>query len=286
MKDEKAHIKEMDQKSTDFFAGGEINWNKSEEEVWNALSEQINKKTTPKVNVKFTYEKYAVAALVLFLIAFGFTSMFFTETITCEPGQNLLVEFPDGSTANLNAVSTLKYYPLKWKLQRKVFFEGEGFFEVVKGDPFVVISANGSTKVLGTSFNVFARDDKYKVTCITGKVKVMAGSAIPVTLTPNKQATLKQGNFVVNEQMKTEEVTAWKNKQFYFPNTPLKEVFKELERQYAITIKVQPELSERNFSSNFPKKPKVEEILDYICTSMQIKFVKQSETVFLIVENS
>ncbi|MBK6285896.1 MAG: hypothetical protein IPF54_27315 [Draconibacterium sp.] len=33
----------------------------------------------------------------------------------------------------MNAGSTLKYFPVKWKFQRKVQFEGEGYFEVAKG---------------------------------------------------------------------------------------------------------------------------------------------------------
>ena len=66
----------------------------------------------------------------------------------------------------------------------------------------------------------------------------------------------------------------------------MKEVFDEIERQYAVTIKLAPELKERNFGSNFSKKYSVEEVLDFVCKTMRVKFIKQSENVYLVVEKS
>jgi hypothetical protein len=42
----------------------------------------------------------------------------------------------------------------------------------------------------------------------------------------------------------------------------------------------------RNFGSNFSKKYSVEEVLDIVCKPMKLKFVKQSENVFLVLEES
>jgi transmembrane sensor len=90
--------------------------------------------------------------------------------------------------------------------------------------------------------------------------------------------------------MKTENKAAnyvrWKNNEFFFAGRPLKEVFEEVERQYGVSIQLDPDLYKRNFASNFSKKHKVEDVLDFVCKSMQIQFIKQSENVFLIVEKS
>ena len=60
----------------------------------------------------------------------------------------------------------------------------------------------------------------------------------------------------------------------------------EIERQYAITIKLQPELDNRSFGSNFSKKHNVEDVLKFVCKTMNVKFVKQSENVYLVIEES
>ena len=79
---------------------------------------------------------------------------------------------------------------------------------------------------------------------------------------------------------------SWKNNRFFFSGTPLKEVIDEIERQYGVTINIQTKLYNRNFAGNFPKKYNVEEVLDFVCKTMQVNFVKQSENVFLVTEKS
>jgi len=90
----------------------------------------------------------------------------------------------------------------------------------------------------------------------------------------------------VKKMFEPENAIGWKNNQFFFANRPLIEVIDEIERQYAVTIKLAPELNNRNFGSNFSKKHSVEEVLDYVCKPMNLKFVKQSENVYLVVEKS
>jgi transmembrane sensor len=180
----------------------------------------------------------------------------------------------------------LAYYPLKWKLERKVKFEGEGYFNVQKGKKFSVASPNGITQVLGTSFNIYARDENYRVTCLTGKVRVSSGENESVILTPNIHVELEEGKLVVKKMFKAEKALSWTNKQFFFAGRPLKEVVDEIERQYAVTIKLQPELNNRSFVSNFSKKHSVEDVLKFVCKTMNVKFIKQSENVYLVVEES
>ena len=107
-----------------------------------------------------------------------------------------------------------------------------------------------------------------------------------VTLIPNTHVEIEKGKIVVKEKYRAEKAISWKLNYFDFAGTSLKEVFNEIERQYAITIQLQPELVNRNITINFPKEYNVEEVLNKVCKTMQIKFVKQSENVFLIVEKS
>ena len=90
----------------------------------------------------------------------------------------------------------------------------------------------------------------------------------------------------MKEMFKAEKSISWINNQFFFEGRPLKEVIDEIERQYAVTIQLDPSLDNRNFGSNFSKKYSVEMVLDFVCKTMNLKFVKQSENVYLVVEKS
>ena len=74
----------------------------------------------------------------------------------------------------LNSASSLSYYPFWWSFDKKAELNGEAFFEGEHAKNFTITSDKAETTVLGTSFNIYARDNDYQVTCVTGKVKVLA----------------------------------------------------------------------------------------------------------------
>lgn len=285
MEDKNLHINKPEKDQ--YFSKGNISWEKSEAEVWEKIEAKIyNEPSGELVSIRHRITQWAAAAVLFILVGSWVVVSTYTKNVECLPGEHIVAELPDGSKVELNAQSTLKYYPLKWKIERKVKFEGEGYFSVQKGNKFVVESAKGSTQVLGTSFNIYSRDNNYRVTCITGKVRVSSGKNESVVISPNVHVELEKGKLVVKEMFRPEKALAWKNNEFYFSGRPLKEVFDEIERQYAVTIKLDPKLKERNFGSNFPKKYSVEEVLNIVCKTMRVKFIKQSENVYLIVEES
>jgi transmembrane sensor len=287
MNDKNLHINNLEEKSKELFSNGKINWEKPEADVWTELSQKIdNVPAGRKISMISLVAKYAAVAVFFILLGLGALTFLFTKTLTSLPGEHIVAELPDGSSVELNAGSTLKYYPLKWQFERKLHFEGEGFFNVQKGKNFEVVSKNGITQVIGTSFNIYARESNYRVTCLTGLVKVISKSEESVLLEPNSHAEIDKGEFVVKKNYKTEKVVGWKKNLFYFSGTPLKEVIDEIERQYGVAIQLQPELDNRNFVGNFPKEYNVEEVLNFVCKTMAVKFVKQSENVYLIVEKS
>ena len=287
MNDKHLHSNNLEEKSNDFFSKGRINWQQSESEVWDKLAAKIQKKpVVKKMALVPLLVKYAVAAILLLLVGFASVTFFYSKTVVSKPGEHLVAQLPDGSEINLNAGSSIKYYPVKWKFERKLYFEGEGYFNVQKGKTFEVESETGTTTVLGTTFNIYSRDGKYRVTCFSGKVKVTAKTQEWITLEPNAHVEIERGKLLLKPAKKHEEVISWKTGMFDFRGAPLKEVIEEIERQFAVTIQLQSKLNNRNATVIFENKFNVEEVLDHICKIMQIKFVKQSENVFLVVENS
>lgn len=287
MNDKNLHSNSLNDSEKALFSKGKIAWEKDQTDIWAELEQKIQ--TQPKgKSVAFVSQiaRWSVAAVFVLLVGLSAFTFLYTKTFESVPGQKIMAELPDGSTVELNAGSSLKYYPIKWNFQRKLQFEGEAFFTVEKGKKFEVVSSNGTTQVVGTSFNIYARNNDYRVTCLSGKVKVTNNLEKSQLLSPNEHVEIENGKLVMKTNYKANKAISWKNNQFDFAGRPLKEVVSEIERQFDVDIQLHPKLYQRNFTSNFYKPNTVEEVLDYVCKSMQLKYVKQSESLFLIVEKN
>jgi transmembrane sensor len=273
----------VEEQSRRFLAGGTFNWSKSNASAWEELDAFAIQHPVKKVRYDFRIVQWSIAAVFILLLGISGFFRFYTKTITTQAGSHYAMSLPDGSTVNLNAQSTLTYHPYWWRLERKVNFEGEGFFEVEKGKRFIVISKFGTTQVLGTTFNIFSRNDVYRVTCISGSVKVISKSQNEVILKPNSKANVSpEGQINLIQDIETLPEISWKDNMFLFTATPVRLVFSEIERQYGITIEARIN-NYALYTGNFSKKQKVEEVLGYICPALGYKFVHKSEKVYTII---
>ena len=268
------------------FSGAKIEWSKNEKLIWEDSFDELFQKTkVKKVNFKQHILKLSIAASFLFLIGIGSFAWFYSKTIESPQGEHLTASLPDGSTVELNAESSLKYYPYRWVVDRNVKFEGEGFFEVQKGKKFTVESQLGETSVLGTSFNIYSRDETYRVLCLTGKVGVEAYNKESVILNPNQEVIVKSGKvFKQNNNIIPENTISWRFNQFQYTAVPFNEVISEIERQYGISVSLQNEL-DGLISVSFTKGPNVEEILSVVCKPLGYSYTKASEKQYLITRN-
>lgn len=274
------------QKEVSSFPGIETNYRKGEDEVWAEISlridkqpERLQRKTIP-LNFRL-----AVAATLLLLIGLTGFMRFFTKTIECPAGQHLSVLLPDGSTTELNALSTISYHPYWWRFAREVKFGGEGFFEVEKGQRFSVISDRGTTTVLGTSFNIFSRENRYEVTCFTGKVSVSSAAGNEkLVLHPNQQASLAEnGKLDFVSQSDIQAVKSWTGNMFTFTSAPLSLVLEEIERQFNIRITIQDDFN-FTYTGNFSKEYSGNEVLDLVCTPLGLKFEQKPNGEYLVYQ--
>src|SRR5690606_22489623 len=99
---------------------------------------------------------------------------------------------PDNSKVVLNSDSEAEYKSWNWNKKRSVELKGEAFFKVAKGKTFDVNTSLGKVTVVGTQFNVKARDNRFDVTCFEGKVKVTYKNE-EVFLTPGESVTFEEG---------------------------------------------------------------------------------------------
>ncbi len=268
-----------------FFSNVEIPYETDKQDVWKIIESKTGEKPAGKKISFLTRNKItAIAATLLLLIGSSLIMRFYTKTISTPKGEHLTVYFPDKSSVKLNAQSSVKYFPFWWRFSRSIQFTGEGYFKIAKGSKLEVASSNGKTIVLGTSFNIYNRYNLYKVTCLTGRVKVVSTSNKEAILTPDYYAEIDQyGNISVNKPDKPEAVTDWVNGMFSFSSEPLEYVIREIERQYNISITISGNLN-HSYSGYFPKSMEIEQILNLICKPFGLTFVKKSETEFLIFQ--
>ncbi len=189
----------------------------------------------------------------LFFIDFGGSSKWATIETTTESKE---IKLADGSIVYLNSNSKLKY-PLEFTEEnRKVEFEGEGFFEIApdKNHPFIVTTPYEDVTVLGTSFNVraYANEPNSEVFVVTGKVQVNSGVSQQILL-PNEKIIVDHSSGVFGtDDNETLNDMAWRTKTLDFKNAPLKTVIQDLESFYKVSISVEnQELYKCLFASTF-----------------------------------
>lgn len=288
MKQDKEHIdvSAVDKQSKAFFSGGTFRWKKSQDDVWATIEARIDAQPKGRSLVmNITRSKWAVAAGIVVILSMVSFLRFYSVTVETIAGQHLAAKLPDHSKASLNAQTTLKYYPYWWKIKRIVKLDGEAFFEVEKGKKFAVISQRGTTQVLGTSFNIFSRAEIYKVTCITGSVKVKSTKGFEAILKPNGKAEIKSdGKIDVLTDIETFPEISWRKNIFLFTASPVLQVFHEIERQYGVKIVAQPD-NYSLYTGNFSKEQSVEETLSYVCPALGLKYAKNSAGAYLITKD-
>jgi ferric-dicitrate binding protein FerR (iron transport regulator) len=280
-------------------------WTKSKDDIWGELfeflDEQSDKQTISKriplrgnTTDLFNSQRfvrriplwsYVAASLFIPILLF---CHFYTITEITARGEQAVVQLPDRSTVTLNAESKLSYKPFVWMIartdgmeghtylpiaqinKRKVNLEGEAFFEVKPGSRFSVQTGENRVNVLGTTFNVYARGEIYRVNCLSGRVEVQSGQET-VVLDPDMQATLREGKLYVNSDVTPFVATGWLQDMFVFEGTPLREVVAEIERRY--NIHVTPDYdSNLLYTGNFSKTDNPEEILEVIGKAFGIIF--------------
>jgi ferric-dicitrate binding protein FerR (iron transport regulator) len=269
-----------------FFRHAGVPYERSREQVWEALEGKLDRAPLGHV-VRYRFSTAAkVAAAIILLLAGTFLVLrFYSVSVSIPAGEQLAYTLPGGSTVELNAESRLSYRPFWWRYSRTVRFEGEGYFTVEKGSEFRVASEQGITTVLGTRFNIFSRNDEYRVTCFSGSVSVTSKTDREVVLRPEYQASvLPDGNIMVSKEARPGQARSWMEGMFHFTARPLGQVFDEIERQYSVKIDFEP-ASGYQYTGFFSMEKPVEEVLELVCKPFGLNFARTSDKTYEVFSN-
>lgn len=205
------------------------------------------------------------------------------NTITTPIGGQYQVNLPDGTRVWLNAASSLKFPTSFAKLrERKVELIGEAYFEVAHSRdlPFIVKSSKQEVLVLGTHFNInsYADEGAIRTTLLQGAVLVrnLEKRENPrlgtdyVVLKPGQQAALKEVFAVKSVDL--EAITAWKDGNFLFNDTDLKDILKQVSRWYNVSIDYDEIPKNRFFTGFISRDVNLSKVLQMLEVTGNIQF--------------
>lgn len=156
-----------------------------------------------------------------------------TATIIVPAAKDYHVKLEDGTKVHMNSDSKLQF-PFSFSGgKREITIIGEAFVEVAANAalPFIVHTQHTTIQVLGTSFNVNSYDSgKVTVSLVQGSVRVNE-----VLLKPGYAASVSNKGTDVHSFDEESEL-AWRNDQYIFRHSQLKEIMPVLERWYDVQI--------------------------------------------------
>jgi len=260
-----------------------------ETQAWQRLQQKLaagKKDQPPTIRRLIPWRRIASIAAALAVIAIGI--WWFTgtgngtgnggmdTTIATAAGEQQKTKLPDGSQVTLNARSTLGFDATDWDSRRELNLAGEAFFQVKKGKRFAVQTEQGRVEVVGTQFNVFARDQELEVKCTEGKVQVTNPAGTErVLLSAGEQVSILDGKMQRRQGLAS--FPNWFKGESTFRSAPLEKVFGEMERQYGITV-LADSLEGRTFSGKFVHKD-LEKALRMVCAPMGLEWSVAVDTV-------
>ena len=195
----------------------------------------------------------------------------------------------DGTHVWLNADTRLRYPTCFNTDERRVYLEGEAYFQVTKdtAHPFRVESEAQVVEVLGTQFNVYAygHEEQTYTTLVEGKVAVTASaSGQHVQLMPGQQASLgRQGGEIVVGEVNIQQVVDWKNGMFVFDDLSLEAILRKVARWYDVEVFYRNQQAKAIvFKGNLPRYGELPELLKVLENSSEVHFSLKGNA--LIVE--
>ena len=219
----------------------------SKDEVWMRLEQHIDildqklpsgNTITKPIWIKWQ-PRFVYAFLLAFLLIMPTTIRYLnTNTVSSEFGMtNRNIILSDGTSIQLNADSKISYASNYGNSNRNVFLKGEAFFNVTPSDvPFIVMTDFAKITVLGTKFNVRARDDGFETGVNEGSVEINKNNK-SLVLSKGQRALIESKNAeIIHSSSTNNHYPGWLNNKIICDNTSLDKICKEIERTYNIKI--------------------------------------------------
>ena len=247
------------------------------------------------------YRTWSVAAVAIVLLGLITVTAYwqgsrqiqsnFSDIVVEAPlGSKTKLTLPDGSTVWLNAGSKMVYSQGFGVSDRRLAFQGEGYFEVEKNDemPFLVQTHDVNVTVVGTKFNFrnYPEDEEAVVELLEGKVALedqLKEEAVRY-LSPNEKMVLHKATGEMDiTSTKVKEATLWTENILLFDEDLLPDIVRELERSYHVQIEIENEdLKQTRFYGQFNQlEQNIYDVLDMLSETGKLKYHEEGKVIYL-----
>ena len=234
----------------------------------------------------------AAAAVVALLLGVAWWMQPVTQTAPF--GQRLAVELPDGSRAELNSGTSLRY-ARRFGAERRVVLVGEAFFDVAEdaGRPFLVETHDAVVQVLGTRFGVRAWPGEPEggtaVAVESGRVLLAPAAAPAQSVTLAAGAAWRIGAAGTAEAEAqggtVGDAIAWRRGDLVFRDRPLAVILADVERRFAVQVQVDPAtVRQRRFSVELRQPPSAEAVVRDLAGALGLHYRETADGYALSVE--
>lgn len=256
------------------------------------------------------YKVAVAAAIVLLLSVVGVLYLYYPAgspeqgseplftTVEVGYGETSSLKFSDGSQIRLNAKSSLRYSLEQFSSERvEVWLQGEGYFDIASNPAgskreFIVHTADGNVRVLGTKFNVNTRFQKTSVVLQEGRVEVSRTDSLDTRaarkiMQPGERAIISgSSSDIVLQKVDVGMFTSWIDGEMEFHDTSLNDIITSIEVTYGVTLDVEaPELLDRQITGTI-QNPDLQNLLTGLQKILDLQIKKINSKEFLITEQS
>lgn len=238
---------------------------------------------------------YAASALIAGILLFLYFNDRPEDAIMAEnkievpSGERVSLTLSDGTKVWLNAQSSISYPSGFSKKDRRVFLEGEGYFEVAHdaGKPFIVETPSLSIKVLGTRFNLKAyREEPASVSLQEGKIEVHIDEQHPnLVLSPmdELQYSSETGLKIV-KRTDIARTSNWIRGELYFSGEKLEDIARVLTRRFGVNILIRDKnLESQRFSCRIHPGASLIHVMDLLKETREMDyFMDKSNSVCIV----
>lgn len=206
----------------------------------------------------------------------------YNELIVPTAGE-CFVRLDDGTEVWVNAESRLKY-PVKFVGdERRVYLEGQAYFDVAKAaKPFIVHTRRGEIRVLGTCFDV--RDysgEEMHATLVSGRIDFNAGTE-HIALEPGEQAVVKENGGLEKRKVNVLEYVGWKEGLYLFKDHRLEDIMNDLCRWYNVSVFYQnANLRNLAFTGNLKRYDNINTFMEVLRRTGDVKYQIKGNTIIL-----
>lgn len=198
-------------------------------------------------------------------------------------GERRDVTLADGSQVTMNADTALSV-TLDGNRRHITLYRGEAFFQVAPDSarPFDVTAGKGTTRALGTAFDVNDTGETVTVTVTEHAVAITAGGYAPVTVSQGMRLRYGPQGPSAAQPANTGAALAWKRGRLVFQEAPLHDVLAELDRQRGgIIVITDPKIAAMPVTAVFDSG-RSEDALDTIAATLPVRLTRLGRVVTLI----